>query len=84
LRQTAEAYSSTDADRNVPITRFAELETKNIIHPNVIRTLTKEMGLETMTEVDDVLRLELRKPGYWHVAVRIGAAVRLGRLSQDC
>lgn len=51
LRQTAEAYSSTDADRNVPITRFAELETKNIIHPNVVRTLTKEMGLETMTEV---------------------------------
>lgn len=51
LRQTAEAYSSTDADRAIPITKFAELETRKIIHPNVVRTLTKDMGLETMTEV---------------------------------
>lgn len=51
LQQTSEAYSSTDADRNEPITKFADLGTQNIIHANVVRTLTKEMGLETMTEV---------------------------------
>ena len=34
-----------------PITRFDELETRNIVHRNVVRTLTGEMGLETMTEV---------------------------------
>lgn len=51
LRQTAEAYTSTDADRDAPITKFADLETRQIIHPNVVRTLTQDMGLETMTEV---------------------------------
>ncbi|EGP90947.1 unnamed protein product [Zymoseptoria tritici ST99CH_1A5] len=50
--QTASAtYESTDADRNAPITKFAELETRGVIHPNVVRTITKEMDLETMTEV---------------------------------
>lgn len=34
-----------------PITRFDELETRNIVHRNVVSTLTGEMGLETMTEV---------------------------------
>ena len=35
----------------VPITRFEELETRDIVHRNVVQTITKKMGLETMTEV---------------------------------
>ncbi|KAF2170056.1 hypothetical protein M409DRAFT_64430 [Zasmidium cellare ATCC 36951] len=53
LRQqaaTQEAESSA-ASGNATITKFEELEQKGIVHPNVVRTLTKEMGLETMTEV---------------------------------
>lgn len=34
-----------------PITRFKDLETHNIVHPNIVRALTEHMGLETMTEV---------------------------------
>ncbi|KAJ9667618.1 hypothetical protein H2201_002153 [Coniosporium apollinis] len=34
-----------------PVTKFHELETRGLVHPNVVRTITKEMRLETMTEV---------------------------------
>ncbi|OQO10198.1 hypothetical protein B0A48_04555 [Cryoendolithus antarcticus] len=34
-----------------PITKFKDLATQNIIHPNIVRTLTDSMGFETMTEV---------------------------------
>jgi ATP-dependent RNA helicase MSS116, mitochondrial len=33
------------------ITRFEDLEKNGIIHPTIVKTLTKDMGLETMTEV---------------------------------
>ncbi|KAF2479886.1 P-loop containing nucleoside triphosphate hydrolase protein [Neohortaea acidophila] len=33
------------------VTRFDELQSRNLVHPNVIRSLTRGMGLETMTEV---------------------------------
>lgn len=38
-------------DADAPITRFEELGTKGIIHPNIVDTITKRMGMETMTEV---------------------------------
>lgn len=34
-----------------PITTFRELDTRKMVHPNVVRALTGSMGLETMTEV---------------------------------
>ena len=40
-----------DPDTNGIITRFEELEAQSLVHPNVVRTLTQRMGLETMTEV---------------------------------
>lgn len=51
LRQEAAAQSVAPDGGQGPITRFDELETRNIVHPNVVRALTHEMGLETMTEV---------------------------------
>ena len=58
LRQQAAAVAQQDESGssksgNAPprITRFDELETHGIVHPNVVRTLTRDMGLETMTEV---------------------------------
>ena len=51
LRQQAAAEAQSETTENGPITRFDELETRGIVHPNVIRMLTGPMGLETMTEV---------------------------------
>ncbi|PIB02977.1 ATP-dependent RNA helicase mss116, mitochondrial [Cercospora beticola] len=34
-----------------PVARFTDLGSKNIIHPNVIRAITDDMGIDTMTEV---------------------------------
>ncbi|KAK5133619.1 hypothetical protein LTR08_007567 [Meristemomyces frigidus] len=56
-RPQATAHEDSDAQdgssTHVPgvITRFEELGTQNIIHPNIVRTLTGSMGMETMTEV---------------------------------
>lgn len=47
----AQAVSEPEHVPNGKITRFEELETQNVVHPNIVRTLTGEMGLETMTEV---------------------------------
>ena len=46
-----EYQSAHDPEADGVITRFEELESKNLVHPNVVRTLTRRMGLETMTEV---------------------------------
>jgi ATP-dependent RNA helicase MSS116, mitochondrial len=47
---------ATSAEESNPefITRFEELGEKKIIHPNIVRTLTGEMGLEKMTEVQSM------------------------------
>ena len=47
----ARAPPQTDIEDNGAITRFDELGSKNILHPNVVRALTQDMRLETMTEV---------------------------------
>ena len=36
---------------DAPVTRFAELHERNLVCRTVVRTLTSEMGLDTMTEV---------------------------------
>lgn len=51
-QEAAAAESASKAEESDgEITRFEDLETRGIIHANVVRTLTREMGLETMTEV---------------------------------
>ncbi|KAK3115818.1 hypothetical protein LTR53_004495, partial [Teratosphaeriaceae sp. CCFEE 6253] len=50
----AAARAGEDADGSAPpplLTRFAELGTHKVIHPTVVRTLVHDMGMETMTEV---------------------------------
>lgn len=47
----AAAPQGAGSDAPPRITRFDELDKYNVIHPNVVRTLTRDMGLETMTEV---------------------------------
>ena len=34
-----------------PVTKFHELETRGLVHKNIIRTITQDMGFEAMTEV---------------------------------
>jgi ATP-dependent RNA helicase MSS116 len=34
-----------------PATQFAELATRGLVHPNIINTITKQMKIETMTDV---------------------------------
>ena len=54
LQQQATAQADQDqhdADPNGIITRFDELAKRHIVHQNVVNTLTRRMGLETMTEV---------------------------------
>lgn len=33
------------------VSKFAELDSLGLVHPNVVKTITRDMGLETMTEV---------------------------------
>lgn len=42
---------SPEATSAGPITKFHELEDRNLIHKSIVKTITKDMGLETMTEV---------------------------------
>ena len=53
LRQEAAAQEEIQqsSEQDGLITRFDELETRGIIHPNIVRVLTRQMGIETMTEV---------------------------------
>ncbi|KAG9388461.1 DEAD-domain-containing protein [Pyrenophora tritici-repentis] len=45
----AEAAQSISEDG--PATKFAELATRGLVHPNLINTITKQMKLTTMTDV---------------------------------
>lgn len=46
----AEAESSPPPTREVFRT-FEELEAADIVHPNIIRTITRDMGFSKMTDV---------------------------------
>jgi ATP-dependent RNA helicase MSS116 len=51
-RQQAEAVAEVPLDTiSGPIKAFQELGDQHIIHPNVIRALTNDMGLSAMTDV---------------------------------
>ncbi|EME82787.1 uncharacterized protein MYCFIDRAFT_211157 [Pseudocercospora fijiensis CIRAD86] len=54
LHQSAirrQEYTDTDSDSTTPLTKFADLGSSGVLHDNVVRTLTRDMGLDTMTEV---------------------------------
>lgn len=51
-RQVAAAQATQDHPaQNEPVTRFADLATRNIVHPNIVSNITNRMRLETMTDV---------------------------------
>jgi ATP-dependent RNA helicase MSS116, mitochondrial len=60
LQQTVAAAADQSSADSVPpfsahaeglATKFEDLETRGLVHPNVVNTITKYMNLETMTEV---------------------------------
>ena len=40
-----------NAASSLTINRFDQLEEKELVHPNIVRAITKDMGHHTMTEV---------------------------------
>jgi ATP-dependent RNA helicase MSS116 len=46
-----EAEAAEVKDQNGPITEFQELARQGLVHPNLINTITKNMRLTTMTDV---------------------------------
>ncbi|KAF2277119.1 DEAD-domain-containing protein [Westerdykella ornata] len=51
-RQAVATESATaEAAHEEPITKFADLAKRGLVHPNVIDVITKKMKLETMTDV---------------------------------
>jgi ATP-dependent RNA helicase MSS116 len=46
-----EAEPTANPEDNGLITNFQELAERNLIHPNIIRTITERMGLRTLTDV---------------------------------
>ncbi|KAH9864431.1 hypothetical protein J1614_010365 [Plenodomus biglobosus] len=49
--EAAEAQAEEGTAQHAPVTTFTELKTLGLVHPNLINTITKKMGLETMTDV---------------------------------
>jgi len=49
--QAEEDEADQQVDQGGPVTRFADLATRGLVHPNLINTITKQMKLETMTDV---------------------------------
>jgi ATP-dependent RNA helicase MSS116 len=51
-QQIAAAEAETaEALNDGPVTEFAELAKRGLVHPNLINTITKQMRLTTMTDV---------------------------------
>ncbi|KAK8173059.1 P-loop containing nucleoside triphosphate hydrolase protein [Phyllosticta citrichinensis] len=52
LSQVQAAAAATQSNQQTQrISRFDDLETHGLVHPNIIKSITGDMGLETMTEV---------------------------------
>jgi ATP-dependent RNA helicase MSS116, mitochondrial len=47
--EDSSSYTNTEA--SAPITEFQQLADRGLIHPTVVRTITKSMRMTTMTEV---------------------------------
>jgi ATP-dependent RNA helicase MSS116 len=47
----AEEEAEESIRQDGPVTEFADLATRGLVHPNIINTITKQMRLTTMTDV---------------------------------
>ncbi|KAF2262716.1 DEAD-domain-containing protein [Lojkania enalia] len=52
-QQTAVAEAAVDQQsaQDDPVTKFKDLAIRNLVHPNIVNTITKQMRLDEMTEV---------------------------------
>jgi ATP-dependent RNA helicase MSS116 len=50
-QEQEQANASEEAHEPELITEFKELATRGLVHPNIINTITKQMRIETMTDV---------------------------------
>lgn len=51
------------SQNEAPITKFADLGERNLVHPTIVDNLTRQMGLETLTEVQSLTLGESLKSG---------------------
>ncbi|KAL9090913.1 MAG: hypothetical protein Q9165_005121 [Trypethelium subeluteriae] len=72
--------SINEATLGGPITRFAELSSRRLVHDNVVRTVTEEMGLETMTDVQSLTIQEALKGTDIIAQAKTGTGKTLGFL----
>ncbi|KAK5009164.1 hypothetical protein LTR39_004995, partial [Cryomyces antarcticus] len=63
-----------------PITKFHELESRGLVHRNVVRTITDEMKLETMTDVQSATINEALKGTDIIAQAKTGTGKTLGFL----
>jgi ATP-dependent RNA helicase MSS116 len=50
-QQIAAAEEEETGSSDGPVTEFSELARRGLVHPNIINTITKQMRLTTMTDV---------------------------------
>ncbi|EUC36747.1 hypothetical protein COCCADRAFT_87326 [Bipolaris zeicola 26-R-13] len=50
-QQIAAQEVEQSEQQNEPVTQFEDLATRGLVHPNVVNTITKQMKLTTMTDV---------------------------------
>lgn len=54
LNTATQPAPADDAPAPLPITRFADLASNNLVDPDLIRNITSKMGIETMTQVQSL------------------------------
>ncbi|KAF2238235.1 DEAD-domain-containing protein [Viridothelium virens] len=72
--------SINEANSGGPITRFDELSSRRLVHDNVVRTVTEEMGLKTMTDVQSLTIEEALKGTDIIAQAKTGTGKTLGFL----
>ncbi|KAJ4359668.1 uncharacterized protein N0V89_000224 [Didymosphaeria variabile] len=50
-QEVAAEAAEEQSTQNGPVTQFADLATRGLVHPNLVNMLTRQMKLETMTDV---------------------------------
>lgn len=50
-QQIAAQEAEQSEEHNETVTEFQDLATRGLVHPNIINTITKQMKLKTMTDV---------------------------------
>ncbi|KAL8842933.1 MAG: hypothetical protein Q9170_000337 [Blastenia crenularia] len=69
-----------EAVRHGPVTKFKELGERRMVCPTVVKTLTEDMGLETMTQVQSLTINETLKGGDVIAQARTGTGKTLAFL----